>query len=68
MMYEHDGVQIFQALDPHFGLTCTLEPIHSATTRHLAPSKLKLTNLVSFKEFWRMPSPDDILLLCFKKL
>ena len=40
MMYENDGAQIFQALDPHFGLTCAPEFINSATTRHLAPSKL----------------------------
>ena len=39
-MYENDGVEIIQALDPHVGLTCAPEPIHSATTRHLAPSKI----------------------------
>ena len=26
-MYENDGVQIFQALDPHFGLLWAQEPI-----------------------------------------
>ena len=40
-MYKNDGVQITQALDPHFGLACAPEPIHTATTRHrLAPSKI----------------------------
>ena len=26
-MYENDGFQIFQALDPHFGLSWAQEPI-----------------------------------------
>ena len=33
-------IQIFQALDPHFGLPCAPEPIYSAMTRQLAPSKI----------------------------
>ena len=40
MMYENDGVQIFQALDPLFGAHMRSGAHYSATTRHLAPSKL----------------------------
>ena len=47
-MYENDEVQILQALDPDSGLSCVPEPIHSATTRHLAPSQINWFSQMSF--------------------